>query len=79
MTANETAARLRGEFLERHRDAHWLVFDSRTHQAVGAIYYSYDWFDTPEMQERDLRNFFREVQAADLEWLKGSAWEELGR
>lgn len=70
--SEETAARLRGQFLERHRDAEWLVFDSRTHQAVGAIYYSPDWFDTPEIHERDLRNFFRAVQAANLEWLRGS-------
>lgn len=70
--SEETAARLRHEFLERHRDAHWLVFDNRTHQAVGAAYYAPDWWDTPEVHRKELREFFQLVQSANQEWLEGN-------
>ncbi len=68
--SEQTAHRLRQEFLERHRDAHWLVFDSRTHQAIGAVYYAPDWWDTPEVHRKELRDFFSLVAAAQQEWLE---------
>lgn len=66
---SKVVARLRQEFFEQHRDAHYLVFDNRTHQAIGAVYYAPDWWDTPEIREKDLREFFQEVQRINQEWV----------
>ena len=72
MTREATAHRLRYQFLERHRDADWLVFDARTHQAIGAVYYAPDWYETPEVHRKGLRDFFSLVQRIDQEWVSGS-------
>lgn len=66
---DKLAHRLRQEFLERHRDADWLVFDNRTHQAIGAVYYAPDWWDTPEVRRKELRDFFGLVNMAQQEWV----------
>lgn len=68
MSAEEVACRLRQQFLERHHDADYLVSDSRSHQAIGAIYYAPDWYGTPEVHRKDLRDFFSLVETT--EWLR---------
>ena len=70
MSAEAIAARLRKEFYDKHRDADWLVFDNRTHQAIGAVYYAPDWWDTPEVHRKELRDFFSLVQRENQEWLE---------
>ena len=70
MSAEATAARLRKEFYDKHRDADWLVFDNRTHQVIGAVYYAPDWWDTPEVHRKELRDFFSLVQRKNQEWLE---------
>ena len=75
MSAADTAARLRQEFYEKHRSADWLVFDNRTHQAIGAVYYAPDWWDTPEVHEKELRDFFSLVNAKYQEWLESPSRE----
>ena len=70
MSAEATAARLRQEFYAWHRDADWLVFDNRTHQAIGAIYYAPDWWDTPEVHKKELHDFFSLVRKENQEWVE---------
>lgn len=70
MNSTESAHRLRREFLERYHDADWLVFDNRTHQTIGAVYYAPDWYDTPEVHRKELRDFFRLVEAQYQEWVR---------
>ena len=62
--SEELAHKLRYEFWEQHREADWLVCDTRTGFPIGAVYYSPDWHDTPKMRQKDLRDFFRAVQTA---------------
>jgi hypothetical protein len=61
------AGQRRNEWLEKHKDAHFLVFDTRTRLPLGAIYYAPDWHDTPEVRENELKRFFALVQQLEFE------------
>lgn len=58
---------LRREFIESHRTAHYLVFDTRTRRPIGAIYYAPDFFVMPEVHEAELKRFFALVRLAEFE------------
>jgi hypothetical protein len=56
----------RDQFIEKHLDAHVLVFDTRTKVPLQAIYYAPDWQATPEVIDADLRRFFALVREEEL-------------
>ncbi len=62
-----SAKELRHEFLEKHRDAHYVVYDPRTRHPIGAIYYAPDFFVTPEVHRAELERFFALVKLAEFE------------
>lgn len=59
-------ARERTEFLERHKDAHYLVINSRTGETIGAVYYGPDWSLQDEVITAELKRFFTLVQVEML-------------
>lgn len=67
----DRAGQLRTEFYEKHKDAHYLVIDTRTGFPLGAIYYSFDWEYIPEVRKKNLREFFAAVQ--ELEFREGKS------
>ena len=64
---NDKANEWRREFIEKHRDAHYLVYAPGTRQPVGAIYYAPDFFSMPEVHRAELESFFALVKLAEFE------------
>ena len=63
----DRANELRREFMEKHRNAHYVVYDTRTRQPIGAIYYAPDYFVMPEVHEAELKRFFALVKLVEFE------------
>ncbi len=58
---------LRRKFMEKHRDAHYVVYDPRTRHPIGAIYYTPDFFVMPEVHREELKRFFTLVKLAEFD------------
>lgn len=63
---DERLMKLRDEFLERHKDAHYLVLNGTTGAVLGAVYYAPDWHIQDEVIAYDLKRFFTLVEEAEL-------------
>ncbi len=64
---SDRANELRCDFMEKHRLAHYIVYDTKTRNPIGAIYYAPDFFGTPEVHRAELKRFFALVKLAEFE------------
>ncbi len=64
---SDRANEMRCEFMEKHRNAHCVVYDTRTRRPIGAIYYAPDYFVMPEVHEAELKRFFALVRQVEFE------------